>query len=64
MRKFEYKKIYKGRFAKLSEQELNILGNDGWELCGIYGDEYSYYYFKRELEDEQNRDIHTSGEMG
>lgn len=64
MRKFEYKKIYKGRFTKLSEQELNVLGNDGGELCGIDDDECSYYYFKRELEDEQNRDIHTSGEMG
>lgn len=53
MKKFEYKKI--SRDLVISVEELDELGNKGWELCGI--SESSCYYddrtvnlvFKREI---------------
>lgn len=46
MSKFEYR--YFKRFDPMGLDELNELGEDGWEMCGfsISGTEY-VYYFKR-----------------
>ena len=50
---FEYRKIID---TYLTETELNKLGEDGWELCGVlYNGNHSlnpydskaYFYFKR-----------------
>lgn len=48
MRKWEYKMV--SEF--LGTNDLNLLGQDGWELCGIIGGtllQGSLYFFKREL---------------
>jgi hypothetical protein len=50
MKKFEYdvRKKYHG----YSQDELNVFGQTGWELCGIEHDSFSgdtTYIFKREL---------------
>lgn len=49
MRKFEYK-VSKGI---IEERDLEMLGKDGWELCGVLNfDNKTYYsYFKREISD-------------
>lgn len=46
MKKFEYKIIH-----SLSQYELNIMGDDGWELISIQHvneTEKYWFYFKRE----------------
>lgn len=31
-----------------TEKELDVLGERGWELCGILpGESFAYFYFKR-----------------
>jgi hypothetical protein len=59
MKKFEYKYVYKGRFDHISQRELDELGNEGWEMCGVEGEDYTYYYFKREKVNETER-LHAS----
>lgn len=52
MKKFEYKTKQCIANKNLSIGELNILGNEGWELINIISvlDGYStYYYFKKEI---------------
>lgn len=47
MRKFEYKTITIGMCDCL---DLNQLGKEGWEMCGVIRVEYKInYYFKREI---------------
>lgn len=48
MKKFEYKKI-KMSFYSLSEEDLNMYGKEGWELCGISDNRGITYIFKREV---------------
>ena len=45
--RWEYKLVeYSDRF--LHEKQLNELGEEGWELCGVMLDQYMRrYYFKR-----------------
>ena len=50
MKKFEYKKIYKGRYDHISQKELEELGEAGWDMCGVEGMDFTYYYFKRDIE--------------
>lgn len=59
MKKFEYKKIYKGRYDHISQKELEELGEAGWDMCGVEGVDFTYYYFKREIENEAES-VHTS----
>lgn len=49
MRKFKYKVI--NTFTEISEGKLNLLGNQGWELCGVVYYEFSgfTYYIKKEI---------------
>ena len=45
MKKFEYKMITVGMNDCL---DLNCLGNEGWEMCGVFYADYKItYYFKR-----------------
>ena len=45
--KWEYKQIQPTN--DLSVKELNVLGQEGWELCTVIGDRYQIkvYIFKR-----------------
>jgi hypothetical protein len=48
--KWEYKQIVRNlkKEQPMSEEELNALGRDGWEMSGIaQHSNTSYYYFKR-----------------
>ena len=48
--KWEYKQIVRNlkKEQPLSEEELNALGRDGWEMSGVAQHSHtSYYYFKR-----------------
>ena len=51
MKKFEYKRV--DEFNKMSSNELDEYGKDGWELCGIINEFYQTYYFKREITEEE-----------
>lgn len=49
MKKFKYK-IVKTQ-TEIPESKLNILGGQGWELCGVFQDIYGFiYYIKKEIE--------------
>jgi len=51
--KWEYKQIVRNlkKEKPLDETELNILGDDGWELTGIAQQPpMTYFYFKRQIE--------------
>lgn len=48
---WEYKSLVRSlaKEAAPDENELNALGKDGWELCGVFSDSpFVYFYFKRE----------------
>lgn len=46
MKKYEYKTITLGLCDYL---DLNKLGDEGWEMCGVINVEYkTTFYFKRE----------------
>lgn len=48
MKKFEYRFfLCKTTIVKEKEEELNKIGEDGWELCFIFPD--YHYLFKREI---------------
>jgi hypothetical protein len=47
MKKFEYEIV--SETDKISFDQLNRYGEDGWELCGIINEFYQTYYFKREI---------------
>jgi hypothetical protein len=47
---WEYKQLVRNLAKEKapSEDELNALGTDGWELAGIFTDSpFVYFYFKR-----------------
>ena len=47
---WEYKRLARDlkKESALSEDDLNALGQDGWELAGAFADsKIAYYYFKR-----------------
>ena len=47
MKKFEYKAI---TVAMCDSLDLNQLGDEGWEMCGVIQVEYKLtYYFKRQI---------------
>ena len=51
--KWEYKQIVRNLESEkpLDETELNILGDDGWELTGIVQLlPLTHFYFKRQIE--------------
>lgn len=51
--KWEYKQIVRNLESEtlLDENELNALGEDGWEMTGIAQHaSQTYYYFKRQTE--------------
>jgi hypothetical protein len=51
--KWEYKQIVRNfeNEKPLDETELNVLGEDGWELTGIAQQPpNTYFYFKRQIE--------------
>ena len=51
--KWEYKQIVRNLESEkpLDEQELNALGEDGWEMTGIAQQPpVTHYYFKRQIE--------------
>ena len=53
MPQFEYK-----TFEDISDNYLNYLGIDGWELCGIKNyDKSTKFYFKRQLQEEPKDNI-------
>lgn len=58
MKKFEYKKVWRGSDRdRLSLIELNILGDEGWELVSTYSSGEGYdiiYIFKREKHETNN----------
>ena len=48
--RWEYKQIIRNlaKEEALTEDELNALGTDGWELTGVFSDApFVYFYFKR-----------------
>ena len=48
MKKFKYKTVKTQ--TEITDAKLNILGKQGWELCGVHIDNYGYtYYIKKEL---------------
>ncbi|MFQ6113025.1 MAG: hypothetical protein ACE5NG_02925 [bacterium] len=50
---WEYKQIVRNlaKEKALTEEELNALGADGWELTGVFSDSpFVYFYFKRSAE--------------
>ena len=48
MKKIEYE--IRNEMDKISFDQLNRYGQEGWELCGIIEDGYYIiYYFKREI---------------
>ena len=47
MKKIEYE--IRNEMDKISFDQLNRYGEDGWELCGIINESYLTYYFKREI---------------
>ena len=52
--KWEYKQIARNLESEmpLNENELNALGEDGWELAGVaHHQSFAYFYFKRQAED-------------
>ena len=51
MKKFEYKEVLV--FTKLTIQELNDLGKEGWELCSLRLGFVDTYIFKREITEEE-----------
>lgn len=47
---WEYKQIIRNlaKEQAMTEDELNALGTDGWELAGVFTDSpFAYFYFKR-----------------
>jgi hypothetical protein len=51
--KWEYKQIIRNLESEkpLDENELNALGEDGWEMTGIaQHPPLTYFYFKRQVE--------------
>lgn len=61
MPQFEYKKV---RDTYLSELELNELGQEGWELCGIKpsnctSDIYAFYFKRRRPEMVLKQQMHN-----
>lgn len=56
MKKFEYKKVWRGS-DRLSLIELNMFGDEGWELVTTYSSGPGYdivYIFKREKHETNN----------
>ena len=50
MKQFEYKKI-EYLFKEMSEEKLNEMGAEGWELCAATQETgIRSYFFKREKE--------------
>lgn len=39
-------KVDKNKYKKEISENLNVLGNEGWELAGVDG---TWFYFKREI---------------
>lgn len=49
MKKYKYKIIRQP--LELSEGKFNLLGSQGWELCGVINDNFGcVYYMKKEIE--------------
>jgi hypothetical protein len=49
--RWAYKHLTRPLGETLSEDEMNALGRDGWELTGVYADATSvHFYFKRVLD--------------
>lgn len=47
MKRYEYKTVTIGICDCL---DLNQLGSEGWEMCGVFSADYKIvYYFKREI---------------
>jgi hypothetical protein len=48
-RRFEYRRVDRGGHGQLlTEDELNTLGAEGWELAGVVADHSgTHYYLKR-----------------
>lgn len=47
---WEYKQVIRNMAKEeaLTEEELNRLGEEGWELAGVFNDSLlAYFYFKR-----------------
>ena len=55
MKKFEYKKVWRGS-DRLSLIELNMLGDEGWELVSTYSSNGFdiVYIFKKEKYEQSN----------
>lgn len=50
---WEYKQIVRNLESEtpLDEQELNELGEEGWEMTGVaHHQSFAYFYFKRQVE--------------
>lgn len=48
--RFEYKVVVRNKTSRSTETErsLNNLGEDGWEMCGVYAEgRLVHYHFKR-----------------
>lgn len=56
MRKWEYRTVNHNSMRPFIGRELNHLGEQGWELCGVVTSISSCpdYIFKREMEEENN----------
>jgi hypothetical protein len=51
--KWEYKQIVRDldKEKPLDEDELNALGEDGWEMSGVtHHQTFAFFYFKRQVE--------------
>lgn len=48
MRKFKYKTVKLQQ--EIPDSKLNVLGGQGWELCGVHQDNWGFvYYLKKEI---------------
>jgi hypothetical protein len=46
---WEYKHVTRGSRAALDDEELNLLGREGWEMVGVVTvGRSTHFYFKRE----------------
>lgn len=53
MKKWEYKIYQQNSTVEITEQTINILGKEGWELVSCFHSVdyfYPHLYFKRELQ--------------
>ena len=53
MKTIEYKEVQ--LFNKINIEELDDLGKEGWELCGVVSNLLFTYYFKREKTKTKNK---------